>query len=195
MTRPLSEEVIEKIGEAGTLYYRLALVVGAAGAGKTGALREAAAHLGAPLVNVNLELSRRMLDLVERQRPRRIGRFLDRIVAERGSDVVLLDNIEILFDAALRQHPAPPAARPLAEQGRGRGLERVYRRQPRPLCRTRPSGIPPLPIGRCSGRGHRSGDMIGTGSRQGAMSCGVHPAASHARRGMIGSGPGRGAIR
>ena len=105
MTRPLSEEVIEKIGEAGTLYYRLALVVGAAGTGKTGALREAAAHLGAPLVNVNLELSRRMLDLVERQRPRRIGRFLDRIVAERGSDVVLLDNIEILFDAALRQHP------------------------------------------------------------------------------------------
>ena len=34
--------------------------------------------------------------------------------------------------------------------------------------------------------------MIGTGSRQGAMSCGVHPAASHARRGMIGAGPGPG---
>ena len=68
-------------------------------------MREVAAHFGAPLVNVNLELSRRMLDLVERQRPRRIGRFLDRIVAERGSDVVLLDNIELLFDTALRQHP------------------------------------------------------------------------------------------
>ena len=40
VTRPLSEDVIEKIGEAGTLYYRLVLVVGAAGAGKTGALRE-----------------------------------------------------------------------------------------------------------------------------------------------------------
>ena len=106
MTRPLpEEEVIEKIGEAGSQYLRLVLVVGVAGTGKTAALRDVAGRIGAPLVNVNLELSRRMLDLVERQRPLRIRRLLDQIVAERGSDVVLLDNIEILFDAALRQHP------------------------------------------------------------------------------------------
>ena len=105
MTRPLSERVIEEIGHAGSLYHRLVLVVGGAGAGKTAALRAAAERTGAPLFNVNLELSRRMLDLVEQQRPRRVGRLLDRIVAERGSDVVLLDNLEILFDAALRQHP------------------------------------------------------------------------------------------
>ena len=105
MTWPLSEDVIEKIGEAGTLYYRLALVVGAAGAGKTGALREVAAHLGAPLVNVNLELSRRLLDLTGRQRPLQVRRLLDEIAAGSGSDVVLLDNLELLFDAALRQDP------------------------------------------------------------------------------------------
>ena len=106
MTRPPpEEEVIEKIREAGSQYHRLVLVVGAAGAGKTAALREVAERIGAPLVNVNLDLSRRMLDLVERQRPPKVRRLLDRIVAERGSDVVLLDNIEILFDAALRQHP------------------------------------------------------------------------------------------
>ena len=106
MTRPPpEEEVIEKIREAGSQYHRLVLVVGAAGAGKTAALREVAERIGAPLVNVNLDLSRRMLELVERQRPPKVRRLLDRIVAERGSDVVLLDNIEILFDAALRQHP------------------------------------------------------------------------------------------
>ena len=106
MTRPPpEEEVIEKIREAGSQYHRLVLVVGAAGAGKTAALREVAERIGAPLVNVNLDLSRRMFDLVERQRPPKVRRLLDRIVAERGSDVVLLDNIEILFDAALRQHP------------------------------------------------------------------------------------------
>ena len=106
MTRPPpEEEVIEKIREAGSQYHRLVLVVGTAGAGKTAALREVAERIGAPLVNVNLELSRRMLDLVERQRPLQVRRLLDRIVAERGSGVVLLDNVEILFDAALRQHP------------------------------------------------------------------------------------------
>ena len=105
MTLPLSERVIQEIGEAGSLYHRLVLVVGAAGAGKTAALREAAERIGAPLVNVNLELSRSMLDLTERQRPLQVRRLLEGIAAEGGSGVVLLDNIEILFDAALRQHP------------------------------------------------------------------------------------------
>ena len=106
MTRPPpEEEVIEKIREAGSQYHRLVLVVGTVGTGKTAALREVAERIGAPLVNVNLELSRWMLDLVEQQRPLRVRRLLDRIVAQRGSGVVLLDNIEILFDAALRQHP------------------------------------------------------------------------------------------
>ena len=105
MTRPLVDDVIEKIREAGSRYHRLVLVVGVAGTGKTAALMTAAGRIDAPLVNVNLELSRRMLDLAERQRPLRVRRLLDRIVAESGSDVVLLDNLEILFDAALRQHP------------------------------------------------------------------------------------------
>ena len=105
MTRPLSERVIEEIGHARSLYHRLVLVVGGAGAGKTAALRAAAERTGAPLVNVSLELSRRLLDLTERQRALRVRRLLDRIVAERGSDVVLLDNLELLFDAARRQHP------------------------------------------------------------------------------------------
>ena len=106
MTRPPpEEEVLEKIREAGSQYHRLVLVVGVAGTGKTATLRDVAGRIGALLVNVNLELSRRMLDLVERQRPLQVRRLLSRTVAESGSDVVLLDNIEILFDAALRQHP------------------------------------------------------------------------------------------
>ena len=85
MARPLSERVIQEIGEAGSLYHRLVLVVGAAGAGKTAALREVAKRIGAPLVNVNLELSRSMLDLTERQRPLQVRRLLEGIVAESGS--------------------------------------------------------------------------------------------------------------
>ena len=105
MTQPLSERVIESIGRAASLYHRLVLVVGAAGSGKTGALREVAARTAAPLVNVNLELSRRLLDPAGRRRALRTQPLLERIAAEARGDVVLLDNLELLFDPALRQDP------------------------------------------------------------------------------------------
>ena len=105
MTRQLSERVIEMIEQAGSRYHRLVLVVGVAGTGKTNALREAAARAAAPLVNVNLELSRHLLDLAERQRARRTQPLLESIVAASGSDIVLLDNTELLFDPALQQDP------------------------------------------------------------------------------------------
>lgn len=106
--RPLSERVLEeleKIERASGLYHRLVLVVGPTGAGKTAALREAGARAGAPVVNVNLELSRRLLELAGRRRALRVRPLLEGVVAERRSGVVLLDNIELLFDAALAQNP------------------------------------------------------------------------------------------
>ena len=105
MTRHLSEAVNEQIGHAERLYHRLVLVVGAEGAGKTTALRDLTDTTGAPLINVGVELSRRLLDLAEWQRPIRVAPLLDQIVAETGSDVILLDNIEVLFDVALHQDP------------------------------------------------------------------------------------------
>ena len=105
MTTHLSEAVNEMIGHAESLYHRLVLIVGATGTGKTGALRDIAQRTGAPLVNVSLELSRRSLYLAERQRPRHVQHLLEQIVAETEGDVVLLDNIELLFDVALRQEP------------------------------------------------------------------------------------------
>ena len=105
MTSHLYEAVNEKIGHAASLYHRLVLVVGAVGAGKTAALKDIAACTGAPLINVSLDLSRRLLDLTERQRPLRVPRLLEQIVTETERDVVLLDNVELLFDVALRQDP------------------------------------------------------------------------------------------
>ena len=105
MTSHLSEAVAEQIGHAESLYHRLVLVVGPDGSGKTSALRDVAERIDAPLVNVGLELSCRLLDLTERQRRIRVPMLLGRIVAETASDVVLLDNVEFLFDIALRQNP------------------------------------------------------------------------------------------
>ena len=104
MPEPLSENVLARIDGAKALYHRLILVAAPSGTGKTEALREVAESTGARIVNLNLELSRRMLDLTERERALRLPDLLNEVV---GTDepLVLLDNIEILFDAALRQDP------------------------------------------------------------------------------------------
>jgi len=118
MVEPLADRVIRGIDQAAGLYYRLVVLVGPAGSGKTAALQDVHECTAAPLVNVNLELSRRMLDLTERQRALQLPRLLAEIVgasaadlpvpqseAARHAGLVLLDNVEVLFDVSLKQDP------------------------------------------------------------------------------------------
>ena len=104
MPEALSDKVLARIDGARALYHRLILVAVPSGAGKTEALREVAASTGARLVNLNLELSRRMLDLTERERALRMPDLFDEVVG-RDEPLVLLDNIELLFDASFEQDP------------------------------------------------------------------------------------------
>jgi len=71
----LADQILNKVGTAKELYHRLILVVAPAGSGKTSALQEVCERNGAPLININLELSRRMLDLTERQRALQLPRL------------------------------------------------------------------------------------------------------------------------
>jgi SAM-dependent methyltransferase len=105
MAEPLVDKVIRSIDQAAEQYHRLVVLVAPAGAGKTAALQEVHERTSAPLVNVNLELSRRMLDLTERQRALQLPRYLAEIVGASAADVVLLDNIEALFDVSLMLDP------------------------------------------------------------------------------------------
>ena len=105
MAEPLADQIMRKIAYAAELYHRLLLVAAPAGAGKTTALQDIQARTGAPLVNVNLELSRRMLELTERQRALQLSRLLREIVSNDEDDLILLDNTEVIFNVALRQDP------------------------------------------------------------------------------------------
>ena len=107
MTNSLVEQIIDRVSQANALYYRLVLVVGPAGTGKTTALRGVGDRIGAPLTNVGLELSRRMLDLTARQRTLHLSRLLQEIVEHdvKPQATALLDNIELLFCADLEQDP------------------------------------------------------------------------------------------
>ena len=86
-------------------YYRLLLVVGPPRSGKTAAVRSLAGGRGWPLVNVNLRLSERLLDVTSRRRPHEVQRILDEVVGEQRSQTLLLDNTEMLFNPQLRLDP------------------------------------------------------------------------------------------
>lgn len=95
----------QAIEQAAGQYYRLVILSGAPGSGKTTVLQSVAQKLGCFLVNVNLELSKKMLDLTRTQRSRQVERLLKEVIAAAPGDVVLLDNLEILFDTALEVEP------------------------------------------------------------------------------------------
>ena len=104
MSAPLMR-LDEAIEQAAGQYYRLVIVAGVPGSGKTAMTQSLATARGYPLINVNLELSKRLLDLTRVQRSRQVERLLKEVIASVTGDVVILDNIELLFDTALELEP------------------------------------------------------------------------------------------
>ena len=105
MAESLADQIMCKTTEAASLYHRLVLLVAPAGAGKTATLREVRDRTGAPLVNVSLELSRRMLELTRRQRSLQLPLLFREVVDFDSGELMLLDNLEVIFDIGLQQDP------------------------------------------------------------------------------------------
>jgi hypothetical protein len=101
----VGDKLDDAVKAAATAYNRLVLVVGVLGSGKTQALRSLAAARPFPFINVNLAISQRMLELTKGQRARQADRLFDDLIQQAASDVVVLDNLEILFDATLQVDP------------------------------------------------------------------------------------------
>ena len=106
---PTANLTLTKLGaaiqQAANQYFRLVILAGVPASGKTAALQSVAQQLRCQIVNVNLELSRKMLELTRTQRSRQVERLLKEVIAAAPGDVVLLDNLEILFDTALEVEP------------------------------------------------------------------------------------------
>ncbi len=105
MADPLTDQLEEKIAQASQSYYRLVLLIGRSGAGKTRVLQSAAKKSGTKPVNVNLKLSQKMLDMSERERQLHLPQLLGDMIDSINGDVVFLDNIELLFDEKLKTDP------------------------------------------------------------------------------------------
>ena len=104
MTENIHNTLIQSIQGVEGLYYRLILLVGKTGSGKTRVLRKLAETVGSSVVNVNLALSSELLELTAKQRSLRLPGILDQI-ADQAQAPVVLDNLEILFDKDLQQDP------------------------------------------------------------------------------------------
>ena len=104
MADPIQDKIKRSLQAAEGLYHRLVLLVGESGSGKTGVLRDVAKDLGAEVININLALSTELLELTAKQRALRLPGILDQF-ADNAQAIVVLDNLEILFDKDLKQDP------------------------------------------------------------------------------------------
>jgi len=101
----LASQIETTLPQLQRAYYRLALLVGGPSAGKTRLLRLMQGRTHYPFVNVNLELSEKLLDYTKAERPRLVPRLMGETIKSHNSSVVLLDNLEMLFDAQLSLNP------------------------------------------------------------------------------------------
>ncbi|MGI8739737.1 MAG: BREX-3 system P-loop-containing protein BrxF [Gammaproteobacteria bacterium] len=92
--------------EISTLHSRFILVVGNRGSGKTALLRLFAERRKLTILNLGSELGKRLLTPPLFQRGRQAGTELRALIqGQTGNDFLLLDNLEVLFDATLVLNP------------------------------------------------------------------------------------------
>jgi chloramphenicol 3-O-phosphotransferase len=100
------EELEHAIDELGALHSRLILLVGPPQSGKTSILRCLSERRTATPLNVGTELGRCLAGLSHSQRALSASGLL-RELADRhtSSELLLVDNIELLFDRSLKLDP------------------------------------------------------------------------------------------
>jgi DNA polymerase III delta prime subunit len=111
MKESVKQAIKEAITHAPGMYCRLILLAGPQDSGKTKALQEISGEYGKNIYNVNLEMSRALMETPLQRRESRAGRVFDDMIkgfmADAGAEdrLVFLDNLEILFDKDLKQDP------------------------------------------------------------------------------------------
>ena len=104
MAEPIENRVTRSLKTAEELYHRLVLIVGKCGTGKTSVIQNVAKLHDTEPININLCLSKELLELTKKQRQLKLSEILAQAVNGNG-DRVFLDNTEILFDVELKQDP------------------------------------------------------------------------------------------
>lgn len=94
------------VDDLAALHSKLVLLTGPPGSGKTALLLAFRDRTGASTLNLGAELGRRLAAVPHRERQLQAGRLLREIAKPHCcGDLLLIDNIELLFDASLALNP------------------------------------------------------------------------------------------
>jgi ABC-type uncharacterized transport system ATPase component len=94
------------VDEIAALHSKLILLVGRPGCGKSALLAELANQRGMKVMNVGAVLGKRLAALPQRQRALQANVVMRELADEYASgDLLLLDNIELLFERAIKLDP------------------------------------------------------------------------------------------
>lgn len=97
------ERLVEEIA---ALHSKLVLLIGAPGSGKTALLQVLGKNRGATPLNIGSALGSRLAAIPQKQRPLQTNTILRELADKHAvGDLLLLDNIELLFDRTLQLDP------------------------------------------------------------------------------------------
>ena len=90
---------------AGARYYKMVLVVGRSGSGKTSLLKKICGQMQIPSINLGLSLSQKLLPLTFRERKLKCPEIISDLVDAQGAPRLAVDNTEVIFDPSLMLNP------------------------------------------------------------------------------------------
>lgn len=100
------DKLVQLVDQIGELQSKLVLLIGQPNAGKTALLQSLAKSKGVTPLKVGAELGGRLAGMPQRQRHLQITTILRELGDQHApGDLLLLDNIELLFDRSLQLDP------------------------------------------------------------------------------------------
>lgn len=98
-------QLLDVIRATHNAYYKLTILAGPSGAGKTRLLKQVAAEFQLPSINLSLLLSQRLLSQTRRQRALNAEDVATEVIDENYTSGLCLDNTELVFDSTLQLNP------------------------------------------------------------------------------------------